>query len=251
MQYTPPIAKPPDDAEVIDDWYLFWALAKRLDVPLDFCGTRLATSVPPSTDELLALVLRDAQVPFEEIKRHPHGRIFDLGKPQVAPATAGNTARFEVIPDDVATELAAVATALSEPVVASKFPYLLASRRMRDAMNSVHHQAPSVRRRLPNNPLYVHPDDMAELGVEEGGRVEIHSEVGRIDAIAVADLTVRRGVVQMSHCFGGLPNEALSFEQAGACTNLLVSTDRDCETINAMPRQSGIPVRLQRAARSA
>ncbi len=31
---------------------------------------------------------------------------------------------------------------------------------------------------------------------------------------------------------------------AGSCTTMLISTDRDCEMINATPRRSGIPVNI-------
>jgi anaerobic selenocysteine-containing dehydrogenase len=246
LQYTPAVADPPAGSELIDDWYLFWALAKRLNIPLDFCGTRLDSETPPSTEDLLALILGNAQVPFEEIKRNRSGKIYDLGVQHVEAASPDNAARFDVMPDDVAAELGAVATAMQAGgAIGTAFPYLLASRRLRDAMNSVSAEAPSVHQRLPYNPLWVHPADLAELGLADGDPVEIASDTGSIRAVAKADSSVRVGVVQMSHCFGGLPDEALPFEAAGACTNLLVSTDRDCEEINAMPRQSGIPVRLR------
>jgi anaerobic selenocysteine-containing dehydrogenase len=252
FQYARPIATPPAGSEVVDDWYVFWALAKRLSLPIEFCGARLDMTTPPSTDDLLALVLRDAQIPFEEIKRHPDGKIFDLPRQYVEPASPDHSARFDVMPQDVAAELAEVAAEMAEPAAAdAAFPYLLASRRMRDAMNSVHGESPSVHRRMPYNPLFAHPDDLAALGIADGGRIEITSDTGGIEAIAAADPSVRPGVVHMSHCFGGLPDERRPFETAGACTNLLVSTDRDCETINAMPRQSGIPVRLGKPARPA
>jgi anaerobic selenocysteine-containing dehydrogenase len=252
LQYAAPVATPPAGSELVDDWYVFWALAKRLRLPLDFCGAPLDMSTPPSTDDLLGLVLRDAQVPFDEIKRHRDGRIFDLPPQYVEPAAPGNSARFDVMPPDVAKELADIAAAMERPPqAAGPFPHLLASRRMRDAMNSVHREAPSVRARMPYNPLFAHPDDLAALGVADGERIEITSDTGRIEAVAAADSSVRPGVVHMAHCFGGLPDEALPFETAGACTNLLVSTDRDCETINAMPRQSGIPVRLAKPAKLA
>ena len=248
IQYTKAVADPPAGAEVVDDWYIFWGLARRLGVPLEFCGTRLDAETPPTTDDLLALLLRDAQVPFDEIRRHPDGKIFEMKPQSVEPAAPGHEARFDVMPDDVAAELAQIAAALDTPATGSAYPYLLASRRLRDAMNSLSGAAPSVRRRLPYNPLYANPADLVALGVAAGGRIEITSDTGSIEAIAEADASIRRGVVQMAHCFGGLPDEDLSFETAGACTNLLVSTDRDCEAINAMPRQSAIPVRLRPVA---
>ena len=48
----------------------------------------------------------------------------------------------------------------------------------------------------------------------------------------------------MSHGWGTLPGETV-YEQDGSNTGLLISTDRDLDPINAMPRMSAIPVRLE------
>ena len=62
-----------------------------------------------------------------------------------------------------------------------------------------------------------------------------------------ADSGVRAGVVSMSHCFGYLPGNE-DYDTHGASTNHLISTERDLQTINAMPRMSGIPVSIQSLA---
>src|SRR3546814_15738038 len=62
--------------------------------------------------------------------------------------------------------------------------------------------------------------------------------------VCSSDLTVRRGVISMSHGFGGLPEDG-DYRVNGSVTNQLISLDRDCQTINAMPRMSGIPVNFR------
>jgi len=47
-----------------------------------------------------------------------------------------------------------------------------------------------------------------------------------------------------------LPEENLPVEQAGSNPNLLVAIDRDVQSINAMVRFSGIPVRVRALERS-
>ena len=82
---------------------------------------------------------------------------------------------------------------------------------------------------------------MGELGVRAGDRIEIASDYAQIEGIVEPDATLRRGVVSMSHCFGGLPDEE---QGAGSCTNLLVDARRHRQAINAMPTMSGLPVRV-------
>ena len=93
MQYTPEIAAPPAGSEVVDDWYVYWALARRLGVPLDFCGTRLDGEVPPTTEDLIRIVLKDGKVPFDEIKAQPGGKIFDLQRRNSSSAGAAQPCR--------------------------------------------------------------------------------------------------------------------------------------------------------------
>jgi anaerobic selenocysteine-containing dehydrogenase len=242
-QYAPAILKPPAGAELVDPNYLFWALAKRMGKPMTFDGVGLDMDKAPSTDELLALIARHGQVPFEEIRRHEGGRIYPV-QPQFVedadPATAG---RFEVIPTDVAAELAAVAAeAFSAP---SQFTHRLCGRRMRDVQNSMYRHLPIIRKRHPYNPAYMHSGDLATLGANDGASVRIVSAHGSIPAIVKADDTVRPGVIVMSHGWGGMPDAKENYARDGASTNLLTTTDTDLDPINAMPVMSAIPVRIE------
>ena len=53
---------------------------------------------------------------------------------------------------------------------------------------------------------------------------------------------MRRGVVSIAHCWGGLPGE----EGPGVNTNLLIATDKHVEAVNAMPRMSAVPVNVSK-----
>jgi anaerobic selenocysteine-containing dehydrogenase len=93
---------------------------------------------------------------------------------------------------------------------------------------------------------------MARAGLADGDWIEIASDHGAIKVTAQADETVRSGVVSITHGFGGLPEDAdadadgSGYLQNGACVNLLISTDRDLQTLNAMPRMSAIPVNIRK-----
>jgi anaerobic selenocysteine-containing dehydrogenase len=247
-QLSPAIARPPAGAEVADDSYYLWALAKRLGVQLEMNGTPLDMVDAPSTEDILNVLLKGGAVTIDELKNYPNGKLFEVEPQYVLPARPGADARFVVAPSDIREELAEVA---AEPVAPQQWEYegvvythRLAVRRVREVMNSMYRDLPAVRRRMPVNPASIHPDDLARLGVEDGGMIELVSDNGRIPARAKADPTVRSGVVTLTHGFGGLPDEEGNYAEQGSSVNLLVSSERHLEKINAMARLSAIPVQI-------
>lgn len=238
-QYTPPIISPPEDAELIDDWELYTGIARRLGMTITYCGVPLDLEAPLTTDDLLALLLRRGQVPFKEIVRHPRGKTYDLEPLVVEPARPGAAGRFEVMPDDVREELAQFRRASAD----DGFTHRIAVRRMRQVMNSLDPAIPEGSRNGRYNPAYLHPDDLTDLGLTDGDTVEIVSDYTRVAAIVACDDRLRRGVVSISHCFGGLPHEG-DDPTAGTCTNRLIDTGRHRQSINAMPTMSGLPVNI-------
>jgi anaerobic selenocysteine-containing dehydrogenase len=252
-RYTPAISALPEGAEIVDDWEIYWGLAKRLGLQLVYDGVALDMDSQPTTGSLLAVVARHAPVSFEEIKALEMGAIFPVEPQVVDPAEAGCSGRFTTAPDDVVSELAEV---LQETVDhgayrsnGGVYGLRLTARRIRDVQNSSHRNVPAIRKRMPYNYAYMHPDELAALGLHPGDRVEITSDAGAIPAVTQADPTVRLGVVQMTHGWGGLPGET-DYERDGANTGLLISTDRDLQAINAMPRMSAVPVNVTASLRS-
>jgi anaerobic selenocysteine-containing dehydrogenase len=241
-QYTPAIVEPPKSSEVVDDWVVFWSLAKRLGLKLKYAGTPLDMQERPSSDTLLRLGMANSSLTLDELKAQPDGIWRDPERGSVVqPARAGATGRFDVAPADVLQEISSV---LAEATEGNEFAFKLAVRRSRDLNGSIGHQTPSIRRRNPYNPLYMNPDDMAQLGMAAGDWVQVSSAAGSISAIAASDPAVRRGVVSMSHNWGHLENDAADYPKYGASTNFLTRADVDYESINAMPRMSAIPVNV-------
>ncbi|WP_340317874.1 molybdopterin-containing oxidoreductase family protein [Rhizorhabdus argentea] len=248
-QYTDAVLDPPDGSEVADDWYIYWAIAKRLGLTIDYAGMgAIDMETPPTTEALLELRMRNARVTVDELKRYPSGNIFRFPSDHVQPARPGSEARINLLPLDVADELHAFADTVKAHAPAappSRFTHLLICRRMRDMYNSFGTHNPQVRARVPHNPAFLHPDDMHALGLAEGQPIIIHSEAGRVRATASGDDSIRPGVISLSHGWGGLPEDDEANENGGTCVNKLVDCTRHVEAVNAMPRMSAIPVRIE------
>lgn len=241
-QYTPAVVAPPPGSDLIDDWYLFWGIAKRLGLQLDYKGVPIDMETPPTSDDLIEIRTRGSIVPLDEIKRHD-GHIFDVedkvrpGRPEAADN------RFDPMPDDVAAVLEEVA---AEPLPSriGEFTHLLQVRRVRETNNSSSVSLNAVRKRMPYNWAAMHPDDIATMSLADGAKITVTSDHGSVPAVVKQDETVKPGVLAMTHGWGGLPGEAASYEQEGANVNLLISNERDVEPINAMVRMSAIPVNI-------
>lgn len=247
VQYAPALLKPPKGSEVIEEWYFFWALAKRLGKTMTFSGHVLDMDKGPTNDELLAMRTQHPLAPLDEIKTHRSGKIYYEAQTTVLPPRAESTATFDVIPEDVSMELAELATELKANN-GKQFTHLLSSRRMRDFYNTIGMFLPTTRKRNPFNPAYLNPEDLAADGLTSGDRIQITSDHAQISAIVQADPTLRRGVVSMAHAWGPLPGESMDTATHGASTNMLISTDRNVEPLNSMPRMSAIPVNIVRVS---
>jgi anaerobic selenocysteine-containing dehydrogenase len=126
-----------------------------------------------------------------------------------------------------------------------EFPLLMIPRRLHNAVNSY----VMMRRQLkvPFNPAYLHPADLESRGLASGDLVKVRSCFGEIVGVVESDPGLRRGVLAMSHCFGGNPDEDDDPLEAGANTNRLLSMDYDYDPYTGIPRMSAVPVAVEKA----
>jgi anaerobic selenocysteine-containing dehydrogenase len=207
---------------------------------------------PPTAEEVLALMAASAQVSLDEIRRTDGGRLYDVPPQIVRPGPDDSSARLNVASPDVLEELAALhgdVTAGTPQADEAVYPMRLVSRRFREVMNSLGSDLPATRERLPYNPAFMNPADMADAGLADGERVRIVSPHDSLFAMVKADATVRGGVVSMSHCWGGFPDDVDERDGRYSSTSRLVSAEWAAESINRMPVMSAIPVRVERTNR--
>ena len=110
-QYTPRLVDPPPGSDLIEEWKFFLGLTKRMDLELWFVnffgggGGKFMESPPIvlqmtgdtelSTEELFEQMCATSRIPLDEVRRHPHGAIFDVDA-VVQERDADSTARLDV-----------------------------------------------------------------------------------------------------------------------------------------------------------
>ncbi|MFA7555421.1 MAG: molybdopterin-dependent oxidoreductase [Spongiibacteraceae bacterium] len=244
-RYSAPIASPPEGSELCDEWYVFWALAQKMNLSLSINGQALDMTGPMSDDSLLKIITANAPVDFDTLKAATTGYLHPEGV-KALPADPATMGKFTLMPADVVGEMDELwqACQSDQSLRDQGFSHRLTSRRLRHRFNTVGHYSPYLKRLIPFNPAYMNPDEMSAQGLNEGDLVTIRSDHGVIKARVAADAGVRQGVVSMTHCFGNSKSDD-DYDTYGSSTNQLISSDSDLQSINAMPRMSGIPVAIE------
>ncbi|MCZ8381528.1 molybdopterin-dependent oxidoreductase [Mycobacterium sp. CPCC 205372] len=257
-QYVPRLIEPPAGSDLIEEWQFFLGLAQRMGLEMWFVnffgggGGRFMESPPIvlnmngdtrlTTEELFEQMCATSRIPFDEVRSHPHGKIFDVDA-VVEPRDTDCTAKLDVGNGRLLAELVAIRT--DEYVAAQQdptFPFRLIPRRHGNFMNSSGTNLAALHRGKPYNPTYMHPDAMAALGLQTGALVTVTSPHDSIPSVVEADDSLRPDVVAMHHAFGGLPAEDDEVRDRGSNVGRLVPTDVEYDSITGLPRQGDIPV---------
>jgi anaerobic selenocysteine-containing dehydrogenase len=280
-QYTPAVLPPPAGSDLLDEAALFFRLAQTMRLQLEWTNIRgygphvespkqsipLDMSRMPTTDELIALTTRGSRVPLDEVRRHPHGRVFDEATVRVQPRDADCTARLELADPLMLADLRAVLesspTRAVQLVHAASGPapdaraalerdprsiadaasgaLTLVCRRTNNFMNSVGQNLPRLSGGRASNALFMHPSRMAALALDDGDDVDGASRAGRIVVPVTADDSLRADTVALCHGFGDA--------SGGASVTALVDLS-EADPITGIPRMSAIPVTVRRAPRT-
>ena len=241
--YTDAVVDRPGD--VLNEWEVFWELARRLGSGLPLPGGPAPMDERPSDDAIIDLVYANSRMPLDEVRRQ-RGVVHAERAMVVQPADPECTARFTLAPEDLMAELAEVAAETSAQealgVSAQQYPFRLVSRRLKQVLNSLGPELPGLARKGTTNPAYFNPDDLAALGLRSGDLARITSPAGSLTAVVEAADDLRPGVISMAHSWGGMDLTDARVREIGTPTSRLVSTDRGYDPVTGMVVQSAIPV---------
>jgi anaerobic selenocysteine-containing dehydrogenase len=257
-QYQPALIDPPEGSEVTEDWRVFYELARRMGLGLSYFGTGYDMDHAPTTDELLSSFLKRSPVPLDEVKKSPGGRMFEQQAGHAEPKDPDWPFRLELGNTVMLDELAIVDRELerdSQLAVSARqcdgLDLLLVSRRQHGVYNSVGHNLPALAKKVPFNPIFMNPEDAAELGVGSGDTVQLATARATVSGTVEIAPDIRRGVVSVAHGFPNSRSIDGAPGQAGTSTNALLDDEIQFDPISGLPVMSAVPVSVSVAGSQA
>ena len=120
------------------------------------------------------------------------------------------------------------------------FPLLLIGLRELRSHNSWMHNAPLLMRGTREQPLRVHPDDAAALGLEDGSAARLVSKSGEAEVPVCVTDEVMPGVVALPHGWGHRGGWKVANAAGGVNVNQLMSAEpEDLEPLAGMAFLNG------------
>ncbi len=243
-RYVEAVATPPGD--VIDEYEMFWTLAKHLGITMQLAGGPVPMDRKPTKEEFLDLMVEGSLVKPSQVRKDAQKAggaavVYSHLHPNVEPVEEDEFHRFNLAVGNMPEEILRYA---DNTATREGFEFKLISRRSKTRFNSIGHPLKKLREKTTTNPAYIHPEDIAQLGLEEGGIVEITSPHATIHGVVKASDKVRRGLVSMAHAYGDADASKEDVRERGSSTNRLTSEVADFDPITGMSLQSAIPVKL-------
>ncbi len=242
-RYTKALVPPPGD--LIDEYAMLWGLAKRLGTGLPLAGGPCPMDQLPDKATFLDLMTAGCTVAPSKVRDDtPDGRaiIYHDLHPRVEAPDPEAAQKFQLVAGDMPSALGVYREAhVSKP----GFDFRLVSRRTKHRFNSTGGHLTALKAKRTTNPAHIHPDDLKNLGIDDGALVSITSPVGSVIAVAEATHSIRHGIVSMAHAWGDAGEDGSQVREIGAGTNRLVKETTAYDPITGQSLQSAIPVRIE------
>ncbi len=247
-RFNEPLFEP--EAESRHDWQILnelggaIAAAKGLDIqPL------------PAPDLLMDMALQNGPysakagsehaLSLNKLKAAPHG--IDLGplRPSLTERLCTDNRRIALLHGFIRDDLERLKSSLKH----AQPRFLLIGRRHVRSNNSWMHNYHRLVKGKPRSQCLMHPDDLAALGVADGGEVAVCSRVGEVRTVVKASDEVMRGVVSIPHGWGHQREGVklgIASQQPGVSVNDLTD-DRFFDASTGNAALNGVPVDVKAA----
>ncbi len=243
IQWTDAVVEP--RAERREEWRIFGALAQEMGMRSALDADDPEREVWARTDHMLT----GRGLSLDDVRAAPKGTVvFEDG---LAPGDfytrhlQHEDGLVDCCPAGFGPAISALADEADAVIAAEANGQLrLISRRDTRMHNSWFSNVESLKRgSRSDNPLELHPDDAARLGVGAGDRVVVRSDWGEIEATVRIDDAVRPGVVAIEHGWGRQSGMRLASDKPGVNVNrLLPSGPGSFDPLSNQAWMTGIPV---------
>lgn len=240
----------PRNEQSREEWEIYWELSHRLGVPIDLPGGPLDPENRPTKYEALKLCTAGSRINIDEMREKGKGHLYEEVEVRVEPAREDRDAKFQLMPEGVADEIAEVFSEnnrVDGKIIddGKEFTHLMISRRLKHVFNSSGQQLSNLQKKGTTNPAYMNPADLEEMGIRSGELVEITGAYGMLVGVAEAAKDVKRGVISMAHAWGDIPGNWGDVREKGSSTNRLIDDHKTYDPITGQPRMTAIPVNVR------
>jgi anaerobic selenocysteine-containing dehydrogenase len=241
VQWTGRVTEP--DGEQREEWHIIADLMAALGHPV---------LLDPATEDPLPLIydgpLASCGVSIEALRANGGVAVLPESGPGNSVAQLQLSTALECVPDGLRASLQRAHDLFvglqHEPADQLK----LITRRTQHMLNSALQNVEKLKARGADaNPLWMHPDDAARLGLAADALAEVTNANGTICAPVRLDGNLRPGVVAMTHGFGNASTTGMPTAQAypGVNVNVLGPSGRGSfEPVSGMLQLTGIPVEV-------
>ncbi len=264
VQYGRRAVDPPDDAR--EEWRFFLDLTLAMRRP--FLGIRGVNGFVRATRAFARTTRRPSLafgphwidrmiiassrgISWRAVMAHPHGWVF--GKREfghLRQALRTDDKKIHVAPAEFVARTHEL-LAEPHPVAPGGRPFQLANSRRRHSMNSWLNDIPGLHPSGKDNHAVINSHDAAALGVADGDRVRVFSDIGAIELTAVVSDRPRPGVVIVDHGWGSRvfdPRGGAEPMSFGVNRNLLVEGS-PVDPLSQTPALSSAYVGIERVGR--
>jgi formate dehydrogenase len=246
VQYTQAVVAPKFERR--PEWWIFARLSQALGLP------SLLDQEHPDPMSKVDRQLANSDLSLEQLRAQPSNTVrlpdpqpellFQLGVQHEA-------GRVDCYPALIARGTETCAE-IFDQLSAETDTLKLISLRTNYMVNSWMHNLPSLKQASAlDNPLHIHPQDLARLSMKAGDEVRVSSAHGAVIANLQADEDLRPGVVAMTHGWGHGSNRNLSLASnyPGTNVNALLPTGAGSfDPLSNMSHMTGIPIEITASA---
>lgn len=251
-QYTPAVVAPKADRQ--PEWWIAHRLLQAMGKPSLFDGLTDGEQ-PDPWSKWRHMLERGSGLVLEDLQNDLGPRVLDSPEPGTFFDMQVHTSNGKVdcCPPAFGEALERSHRLFAESVAAADRGQLLLIHK-RDAWmhNSWFANVARMKRGgRSTNPLSMHPEDAADLGLTNGSSVHVVSDHGGVDAVLEVDPDLMRGVVSMVHGWGhsASPQMRVAAQTPGTNPNALLPIGPGSfEPLSSQAHMTGIPVRVSRSA---